>query len=142
MLWRRSQPGHNITPPCLLDYFKSTTDIQVAILRQQQPDLLGIQPLDVTACVCSHSCRSAALCLKAEEHNLTMLCPKNRVGCNICSFRILPVNLLNNLFNIMSLSRNPKGGGNLHTPGHHGDTQGWGAPELSDDQRWACTHLA
>ena len=38
MLWRRSQPGHNITPPCLLDYFKSTTDIQVAILRQHQPD--------------------------------------------------------------------------------------------------------
>ena len=25
----------------------------------------------------------------------------------------------------------------LHTPGHHGDTQGWGAPDLSDDQVWA-----
>ena len=31
----------------------------------------------------------------------------------------------------------PGVGGHLHTPGHHGDTQGWGAPVLSDDQEWA-----
>ena len=28
-------------------------------------------------------------------------------------------------------------GAHLHTPGHHGDTQGWGASDLSDDQGWA-----
>ena len=31
----------------------------------------------------------------------------------------------------------PGVGAHLHTPGHHGDTQGWGAPDLSDDQGWA-----
>ena len=31
---------------------------------------------------------------------------------------------------IIYLSSNP-------WPGHHGDTQGWGAPDLSDDQEWA-----
>ena len=31
----------------------------------------------------------------------------------------------------------PRVGGHLHTPGHHGDTQGWGALDLSDDQGWA-----
>jgi hypothetical protein len=31
----------------------------------------------------------------------------------------------------------PGVGTHLHTPGHHGDTQGWGAPDLSDDQGWA-----
>ena len=31
----------------------------------------------------------------------------------------------------------PRVGAHLHTPGHHGDTQGWGAPDLSDDQGWA-----
>ena len=28
-------------------------------------------------------------------------------------------------------------GGHLHTPGHHGDAQESGAPDLSDDQGWA-----
>ena len=28
----------------------------------------------------------------------------------------------------------PGVGAHLHTPGHHGDTQGWGAPGLGDDQ--------
>ena len=33
----------------------------------------------------------------------------------------------------------PGVGAHLHTPGHHGDTQGWGAPDLSDNvnQGWA-----
>ena len=31
----------------------------------------------------------------------------------------------------------PGVGAHPHTPGHHGDTQGWGAPDLSDDQEWA-----
>ena len=36
----------------------------------------------------------------------------------------------------------PGVGAHLHTSGHHGDTKGWGAPDLSDDQGCPpCPHL-
>ena len=35
------------------------------------------------------------------------------------------------------LKRSQGWGPTSATPGHHGETQGWGAPDLSDDQVWA-----
>ena len=38
---------------------------------------------------------------------------------------------------VIPLKQSQGWGGHLHTLGHYGDTQGLGAPDLSDDQGWA-----
>ena len=55
------------------------------------------------------------------------------MSCTFCT-----PHLSNNIYISQAI---PGVGAHPHTPGHHRDTQGWGAPDPSDDQGWALPPL-